>query len=72
MQLPLPALDDHLFVELDNRKFLVDTGAPSSFGAGESVTLASITFPLPAAQMGLITTARCFRGSARLHRRDAT
>ena len=53
MQLPLLALDGHLFVELDDRKFLVDTGAPSSFGVGDSVTLDSIKFPLPAAQMGL-------------------
>jgi len=53
MQLPLQSLDGHLFVELDDRRFLIDTGAPSSFEAGESVTLAGITFPLPAAQMGL-------------------
>lgn len=53
MQLPLQSLDGHLFVELDDRRFLIDTGAPSSFGAGKSVTLAGITFPLPTAQMGL-------------------
>ncbi len=53
MQIPLHALDGHLFVELDDRLFLVDTGAPSSFGAGESVMLAGVTFQLPAANMGL-------------------
>ena len=53
MPLPLHALNGHLFVELDDRTFLVDTGAPSSFGVGDSVTLDSIKFPLPAAQMGL-------------------
>ncbi len=43
----------HLFVTLATEQFLLDTGAPNSFGGVSSVELEGIRFSLPQSYMGL-------------------
>lgn len=50
---PLILHDGHLFVELGENLWLFDTGAPTSFGDGGSVTLAGERFELDGDYMGL-------------------
>ena len=50
---PLEFRDGHLFLELDGRRWLVDTGAPSSFGSGAAPTLSGRTFEIRASYAGL-------------------
>lgn len=52
---PLRFLSGHFFVELDDALWLLDTGAPSSFGAGGSVRLCDRSFDLDDGFMGLTT-----------------
>ena len=44
--LPLQFRDGHLFVEVDRELWLIDTGAPSSFGNARSITIAGERFDL--------------------------
>ena len=48
---PLHLRDGHLFLEADGAWWLLDTGAPESFGPG--LELAGETFSLPAGTLGL-------------------
>jgi len=43
----------HLFINLTAGRFLLDTGAPTSFGRGASVELDGVRFDLPQSYMGL-------------------
>ena len=45
--LPLMHKDGHIFVELDEGRWLLDTGAPSSFGEINSLTVETKKFALP-------------------------
>lgn len=51
--LPLQLRDGHLFVELDGGRWLLDTGAPTSFGPGGSLTIAGEQFDLGTSYLGL-------------------
>lgn len=51
--LPLLFQNGHLFVEIEQRFFLIDTGAPTSFGEGAVLNLDGRAFPLPASYQGL-------------------
>lgn len=51
--LPLALTDGHLFLTLDGDRWLLDTGAPASFGARRSLTLAGESFELDASMLGL-------------------
>ncbi len=51
--LPLHFRDGHLFVELDGELWLVDTGAPTSFGTASSLSFAGVPFELSASSVGL-------------------
>jgi len=51
--LPLHFRDGHLFVEIDNDLWLLDTGAPSSFGSQEDLTLMGEAVELEASYLGL-------------------
>ena len=44
--LPLQLRDGHLFVELNGELWLLDTGAPTSFGNSTSISLAGEQFSL--------------------------
>lgn len=50
--IPLRFIKDHLFFELPDGLFLVDTGAPQSLGPGETLTLAGVTVPLQRTYLG--------------------
>ncbi|MEI6738683.1 MAG: hypothetical protein WCK74_00080 [Gemmatimonadaceae bacterium] len=50
---PLRLQDGHLFVTVDGQDWLLDTGAPSSFGSVPSVTLGEQTFGLDSDYLGL-------------------
>ncbi len=50
---PLRLQGGHLFVTVDGQDWLLDTGAPSSFGAVPSLTLAEQTFTLDSDYLGL-------------------
>jgi len=52
MRHALEPRSDHLFVRLDARAVLLDTGSPTSFGAGGALVLGGRTFPLPPAMPG--------------------
>ncbi|MCS6804709.1 MAG: hypothetical protein RMM98_15675 [Acidobacteriota bacterium] len=51
--LPLQFRDGHLFVELVGELWLLDTGAPTSFGASRSITIAGEQFSLGSSYLGL-------------------
>lgn len=51
--LPLQFRDGHLFVELCGELWLVDTGAPTSFGMSHSVTIAGEQFNVGTSYLGL-------------------
>lgn len=51
--LPLQLRDGHLFVELGGDLWLLDTGAPASFGASSSLTIAGEQFSLDTSYLGL-------------------
>ena len=50
---PLRLQDGHLFVTVDGQEWLLDTGAPASFGVVPSLTLADQTFALDDEYLGL-------------------
>ena len=45
--------NNHIFIELDRKKWLIDTGAPSSFGEVHTIELAGKDFSVPEDYMGL-------------------
>lgn len=51
--LPLQPRDGHLFVELDGELWLLDTGAPTSFGTYPSLSIAGKQFSLGTDYLGL-------------------
>ncbi|MFM1749820.1 MAG: hypothetical protein RLZZ188_3486 [Verrucomicrobiota bacterium] len=51
--LPLKLRDGHLFVELGGELWLLDTGAPTSFGTSRSITIAGEHFTLGTSYLGL-------------------
>jgi hypothetical protein len=51
--LPLHLRDGHLFVELGSELWLLDTGAPTSFGTSRSLTMAGEQFSLGTSYLGL-------------------
>jgi len=51
--LPLQLRDGHLFVELGGELWLLDTGAPTSFGTSHSLTIADEQFSLGTSFLGL-------------------
>lgn len=51
--LPLCLIDGHLFLEIDDGRWLLDTGAPRSVGDGVAVEVAGTRFPLVGDYMGL-------------------
>jgi len=53
MKMQLEFQDGHLFLDFEQRRFLVDTGAPTSFGQGESIQIDGRGFDLPGSYMGL-------------------
>jgi hypothetical protein len=52
----LALVKGHLFVELDDGLWLLDTGAPRSMGNGRTVTVAEVTVPLQPAYLGVSLT----------------
>jgi hypothetical protein len=46
VMLPVQFTNDHLFIELDNELWLIDTGAPTSFGASRIITIGRENFML--------------------------
>jgi hypothetical protein len=52
-KLPLTLRHGHLFVELDGELWLLDTGAPTSFGTSPSLTIAGEQFSLGTSYLGL-------------------
>jgi hypothetical protein len=54
--LPLQLRDGHLFVELRGELWLVDTGAPASFGTSRSLAIAGEQFSLDPSYLGLTAT----------------
>jgi hypothetical protein len=55
--LPLRLIEDHLFLQIDGGFWLVDTGAPHSFGTAPTVTIASRSFDLGEHYVGLTADA---------------
>jgi len=53
---PLYFQKGHLFVEIDHALWLLDTGAPNSFGSVPEIVFAGETFALPEQFMGLTAT----------------
>ncbi|CAN5701075.1 hypothetical protein BH11VER1_BH11VER1_38740 [soil metagenome] len=51
--LPLKLQDGHLFLELNGELWLLDTGAPTSFGSSNSLSLAGEQFRLGTSYLGL-------------------
>jgi hypothetical protein len=51
--LPLQPRDGHVFVELDGELWLVDTGAPTSFGASSDLTILGEQYSLDRSYLGL-------------------
>ncbi len=51
--MPLHFRDGHLFVELDGELWVLDTGAPSSFGSRDAVMFAGETFDVGPGFLGL-------------------
>jgi len=51
--LPLQLRDGHLFVELGGELWLLDTGAPTSFGTSRNLTIAGEQFSLGTSYLGL-------------------
>lgn len=51
--LPLKLQDRHLFLELNGELWLLDTGAPTSFGASNNLSLAGEQFRLGTTYLGL-------------------
>ena len=56
---PLQLRDGHLFIELNGELWLLDTGAPNSFGTNSKLSLAGIQFELGSNYLGL-TAATLF------------
>lgn len=54
---PLELLDGHLFIELDGARWLIDTGAPTSFGDPGSVSIEGENLDLPRQHNGLTVQA---------------
>jgi hypothetical protein len=51
--LPLRFKGGHLFVDVDGKSWLLDTGAPTSFGSVAMLSLCGVEFSLPSAYLGL-------------------
>jgi hypothetical protein len=54
--LPLQLRDGHVFVEIGGDLWLLDTGAPTSFGTSQSLTIAGEQFSLDTSYLGLTAT----------------
>lgn len=54
--LPLHLRDGHLFVELAGQLWLIDTGAPTSFGAPGRISIAGEEFSFDSSCLGLTAT----------------
>lgn len=54
--LPLRLRDGHVFTELDGGSWLLDTGAPTSFGNGGELSIAGESFRLGENYLGLTST----------------
>lgn len=54
MIFPLRMNHDHYFLELDGGLWLMDTGAPQSFGCKPSLELAGESFDIQENYMGLV------------------
>lgn len=54
--LPLKQLNGHLFFELDGELWLLDTGAPTSFGTAGTLLIAGEQFKLGSNYLGLTAT----------------
>jgi len=52
--LPLKSQNGHLFAEIDGELWLIDTGSPTSFGAGRCLTIGNERF-CPVANLGELT-----------------
>ena len=52
-ELPLHFLNNHLFIELESDRWLLDTGAPQSFGDTPLLTVADQQFDIASGFMGL-------------------
>ena len=55
--LPLRFQDGHVFVELSGELWLLDTGAPTSFGLSRDLSIAGEQFELGASYLGLTSAA---------------
>ena len=53
MRYPLHTISNHFFLEEHGRLWLLDTGAPQSFGSKSSLELAGLSFDVPDNYMGL-------------------
>lgn len=53
IQLPLLFRESHLFIEFADELWLLDTGAPTSFGTQPTLSLAGAEFPLQKNYLGL-------------------
>ena len=54
--LPLELRDGHVYVELGGELWLLDTGAPTSFGTLRSLSIAGEQFKLGTSYLGLTAT----------------
>jgi hypothetical protein len=54
--LPLQLRDGHVFIELGGELWLLDTGAPTSFGSSRSLTIAGEQFSVGTNYLGLTAT----------------
>jgi hypothetical protein len=50
---PISFFNGHLFIKIGSNNWLLDTGAPTSFGNVTSITIEKRTFSLPVSYMGL-------------------
>lgn len=58
--LPLHFRNGHLFIETDDQLWLLDTGAPASFGSSDGIILEGERFQLPDSYLGM--TAQSLSG----------
>lgn len=56
MQTELKYIKGHIFADFDGRDWLVDTGAPLSFGETSRITIDGVDFTLPESYAGLDAT----------------
>ena len=56
MKYPLHTISNHFFLEKDGDLWLMDTGAPQSFGGKPTLELGGLAFDIPDNYMGLTST----------------